>query len=593
MTEDKTIGLRQVFTKLKPYITHYKNLLAGLAVLGVLKGGVDFIYIFLIKTLTDTALSGDMTTFTHWVYLTAGFLLFAMLVMYLSVRVDGHYQAYTIRDFRNAVSAHVQKLPLSYTDTLHSGDLISRLNNDIGKIGELLANIMVVFSRPVVFVLAFVYMAILSWKLLLVTCIIVPISAVFFNKVVIPIQAHSQKVMEALARANAVTEDAIRGIYIVKAFNLQGLLTGKFRTIAEQVEKEGIEIRKREAVATILFLTGRFIPQLICPLYGGYLAFHGEISPGTLLASLSLIWQIFIPVEMLLDALKQMREAAPAVERVFEIMDHPADKVDGGEFQADREAAPLQLEQVSFSYSAGQPIFNGLSLEVKEGETIGLVGPSGCGKSTLFKLLCGFYAPQSGRVRLYGEDIFRSDLAGARSLISLVSQDTFLFPTTLFENIAYGRLGATPAEVENAARAANAHEFILQQPKGYDTPAGEWGVRLSGGERQRIALARAILKDAPILLLDEPTSALDTQSEALVQEALERLMRCRTVLIVAHRLSTIKNVDRILVLDKGRICEMGTHDQLMSRDSLYKRLYLKQTAESSKNTYGSWEVQHA
>jgi len=593
MAEEKPIGLRRMFTKMRPFITRYKGWLSGLAVLGVLKGVIDFVYIFLIKTLTDTALGGDMTAFTRWVSITGGFLLVAMLVMYLTVRVDGRYQAYTIRDFRNAVSAHVQKLPLSFTDTFHSGDLVSRLNNDIGKIGELLANLIVVFSRPVVFVLAFVYMAILSWKLLLVTCIIVPISAVFFNKVVIPIQAHSQKVMEGLARANAVTEDAIRGIYIVKAFNLQGLLTGKFRSIAEQVEKEGIEIRKREAVASLLFLTGRFIPQLICPLYGGYLAFQGEISPGTLLASLSLIWQIFIPVEMLLDVLKQMREAAPAVQRVFEIMDHPADRVDGGGFQADRSATPLLLERVCFSYSVQQPILDELSLEVKEGETIGLVGPSGCGKSTLFKVLCGFYAPQSGTVRLYGQDIFQSDLAGARSLISLVSQDTFLFPTTLFENITYGRLGATRAEVESAARAANAHDFIMQQPQGYDTPAGEWGVRLSGGERQRIALARAILKDAPILLLDEPTSALDTQSEGLVQEALERLMCSRTVLIVAHRLSTIKNVDRILVLDKGRICETGTHDQLMSRDSLYKRLYLKQTAENGKSAYGSLEVQHA
>lgn len=590
MTEDKSIGLRQVFMKLKPYITRYKGLLAGLACLGALKGGVDFISIFLIKTLTDTALSGNMTLFTQWIYLTVGFIAAAILITYLTVRVDGRYQASTIRDLRNAVTSHVQRLPLSYIDTIHSGDLISRLNNDIGTIGEALANIFQLFYRPVVFLLAFAYLTHLSWKLLFVACIIVPISAVFFDKVIKPIQSHSQKVMEGLAQTNAVTEDAIRGIYIIKAFNLQGLLTGKFRRIAEQVEKEGLEIRKREALSTILYLTGRFIPQLICPLYGGYLAFQGEITPGTLLASLSLIWQIFIPVETLLGGLKLFREAAPAVERVFALMEKPAERTDGSRFQPDSHFVPVSFKRICFAYHPEHPILDALNLDVAEGETVALVGSSGCGKSTLFKLLCGFYAPQSGQVYLYGKDIFQTDLAAARSLVSLVSQDPFLFPATLYENIAYGKPDATPEAVYKAARTANAHDFIQHQPQGYDTPAGEWGIRLSGGERQRIALARAILKDAPILLLDEPTSALDTQSEALVQEALERLMRNRTVMIVAHRLSTIINTDRIVVLDKGRIRESGTHAQLMQKDSLYKRLYLKQADGKEKS---GLEVQHA
>jgi ABC-type multidrug transport system fused ATPase/permease subunit len=234
------------------------------------------------------------------------------------------------------------------------------------------------------------------------------------------------------------------------------------------------------------------------------------------------------------------------------------------------------FEHVSFGYDGGQKILDGLDCAVKTGETVALVGPSGCGKSTLLRLLCGFYEPQSGSIRIYGNDLFHSDLSAARQYVSLVSQDTYLFPTTITENIAYGRLGASQGEIIAAARAANAHDFITAFKKQYDTPVGEWGAKLSGGERQRIALARAILKDAPILLLDEPTSALDTQSEAVVQEALDRLMQGRTVLIIAHRLSTIQGADRIFVLNEGKIQESGTHAGLMRAGGLYRQLYLKQ-----------------
>jgi subfamily B ATP-binding cassette protein MsbA/ATP-binding cassette subfamily B protein AbcA/BmrA len=234
---------------------------------------------------------------------------------------------------------------------------------------------------------------------------------------------------------------------------------------------------------------------------------------------------------------------------------------------------------VNFKYNADTPILRDFNLSVDKGKAVALVGPSGCGKSTVLKLLCGFYRPQGGQIHIEGNDILQTDLYEVRKRVSLVSQETYLFPTTIAENIAYGRQGATRDEIIAAARAANAHHFISVQPEGYETRVGEWGSTLSGGERQRIALARAILKDAPILLLDEPTSALDAQSEAILQEALERFMNGRTVLVVAHRLSTIKHVDEIIVLESGKVCERGTHQELMRTDSLYKRLYLKQTAQ--------------
>jgi len=286
---------------------------------------------------------------------------------------------------------------------------------------------------------------------------------------------------------------------------------------------------------------------------------------------------VFIPVETMLGWIRNLREVAPAVERVFEILDQPIETTALSTTQSAPQLNGITFNLVNFQYSDGTKILEDFSLNLDKGNVVALVGSSGCGKSTVLKLLCGFYAPQSGQIMISGSDIFQSNIGDARKQVSLVSQDTYLFPTSISENIGYGRLGATQEEIEDAAKVANAHEFITAQPEGYQTQVGEWGFKLSGGEKQRIALARAILKDAPILLLDEPTSALDAQSEAIVQEALERFMSGRTVLIVAHRLSTIKNADEIIVLDQGNLKERGTHEELMATGSLYKRLYLKQT----------------
>jgi ABC-type multidrug transport system fused ATPase/permease subunit len=434
-------------------------------------------------------------------------------------------------------------------------------------------------QQPVVFLLGFTYMYMLSWKLLLATCILIPISSILYDKVVKPMQVHSRKEMEHLARANAVTQDAIRGIYIIKAFNLQNILAKKFRQIAEDVRNEGLAIDRRAGIEFAVFLLLRYTPQLVAPLYGGYLAFHGEITVGALIASNYLIWMIFIPVETMLGWIRQLREVAPAVERVFAVLDQPIEETHQHGFQPFPDAPAFRFDKVNFKYNDETQILHDFSLSVDKGKAVALVGPSGCGKSTVLKILCGFYRPQSGHIHVEGNDILQSDLYEVRKRVSLVSQETYLFPTTIAENIAYGRQGATRDEIIAAARAANAHDFISAQPEGYETQVGEWGSKLSGGEKQRIALARAILKDAPILLLDEPTSALDAQSEAILQEALERFMRGRTVLVIAHRLSTIRNVDEIIVLEGGRLRERGTHQELMRADSLYKRLYLKQTTQ--------------
>jgi len=562
--------------RLSASLTVHKTWLWLVLFTALIVGILEFINPYLLKTMTDTALNQQSNAFRRLALWAIAVVFVDVALRYFTRIVAVRYQTFTIRDLRNRVTAHIQRLPISYTETLHSGDLVSRLNNDIAKIAIVPRRIDELVRQPVVFILGFGYLFILSWKLLLATCILIPISAVLFDKVVRPMQAHSRREMEHLARANAVTLDAIHGINIIKAFNLQRLLTTRFQTIAEDVRREGLSIDKRGALETAVFLMLRYTPQLVAPLYGGYLAFTGEISVGSLIASTYLIWMIFIPVETMLGWMRSLREVAPAVERVFEILDQPTENGQAPAIEPSAHAKAITFDAVSFQYNEDAGILDNLSFGIDEGKVVALVGSSGCGKSTVLKLLCGFYRPQSGQIRIRGRNIMQSSIGDARKQVSLVSQETYLFPTTIAENISYGRLGATQDEIVAAAQAANAHDFITAQPQGYETPVGEWGAKLSGGEKQRIALARAILKDAPILLLDEPTSALDTHSEAIVQEALERFMRGRTALLIAHRLSTIRNVDEIIVLDQGHLRERGTHAGLMQSDTLYKRLYLKQ-----------------
>jgi ABC-type multidrug transport system fused ATPase/permease subunit len=292
-----------------------------------------------------------------------------------------------------------------------------------------------------------------------------------------------------------------------------------------------------------------------------------------------------------LTMVRRTRETLPVVERVLDLLDRPAEPT-GERALCERSGCPaIAFDGVSFAYNGEAPVLDGLSFQAAPGEVVALVGPSGCGKSTILRLLCGFYEAQEGTVRVFGHWLKGSNLARARHWISIVTQDTCLFPLSVAENIGWGRLGASRKEIVAAARRANVHGFVTRLPQAYETALDEEAVNLSGGEKQCIAIARAVLKDAPILLLDEPTAALDARSESMVQDALDRFAEGRTVLLIAHRLSTIRNVDRILVLDQGRICEEGTHDQLMGTDSLYRRLYTKQLDESSGELLDSLGVE--
>jgi len=602
----------RALTQLLPFVRPHA-LQFGLTVLYAIESVATRLLLpFLLQQMTDTVTGGSVTGLTRWAIFAAGMLILDAVAAWIGYNSVAKYVAGTIRDLRNRVTAHVQQLPISFLETQHSGDLVSRLSTDVGRIESWLPAVIQLVSQPLMFVAGFTYMLTISWKLLLASSILIPISAVLQNRASKPMETAAREQAEREGEATAALQDMLAGITMVKAYNLHSILGTKFRSLSKEIERQALKLDWRRAVGLAIFLALRYTPQLIVPLYGGFLAYRGEITVGQLLAANMAIWMVFQPIEQLLSILGQTRETLPAVERVFALLNETPEPAGRQRFEPILAAPAISLESVSFAYPGQDQTLTlqDISFEIQPGQIVAIVGPSGCGKSTLFKLLTGFHSPTSGTVNVLGNDLDTSDLTGARQKIALMAQQTYLFPTTIAENIAYGRPGATEDEVKAAAIAANAHDFILEQPEGYQTQVGERGAKLSGGERQRIALARAILKDAPVLLLDEPTSALDTQSETLVQEALERFMKGRTAMIVAHRLSTIQHADRVLVLGPvqkntfaagteddmraegasskegtrsteggpSTLREDGTHTELMAQDTLYRRLYLRQVA---------------
>ncbi len=533
---------------------------------------------YFTRRIVDSAIAGELGTLVFLVCVSLGAALLDAGAGYVKAVTMEKLASLSLRDLRNRLAAHVQTLPMKTLERYHSGDLVSRLNNDLESCGTLFRRAPDYLHQPLQLVGGLTFMLFLSPRLTLVTCAMMPISVFIFDRVVRPMQQHSTKMMESLAAATAATQDGIRGAPVVRAFNLQHLLRERYHALVKTLERHGMANQKKGILAWIPFLMLRYIPQLIVPLYGGYLAFRGEISLGTLLAFDLLIWFVFLPLEAFLAWIRELRETSPALARCYEVFDAPPERQEGHPVPLVSGDGAVVFDQVGFSYDNGHHVLSNLSFHVPVGQTVALVGGSGCGKSTALRLVCGLYEPSEGEIRVLGQPIAQANLASLRSRVSLVAQDTHLFPISIADNIAMAKLDVSRDDVVAAAKAADAHDFITALPDGYDTAAGELGNRLSGGERQRIGLARAFLKDAPILLLDEPTASLDTESEARVLDAIRRLSQGRTTLVISHRLSTLRDADEILVLAEGRVFERGTHASLVEADTLYRRLYEQQAS---------------
>lgn len=578
MTKDSSLPAWRTVFRLWNFANPHKNWLLLGMLIALLLAVLDIAMVFLAKHLTDTALAAQMDQFLGYLLWATFAILVHIPITYLDQVTVARLSRYTVRDVQSHLTGRFLRLPYSITENYPSGDLVSRFDGDANRLGGLVNSIPGHIYQPLMFIGAFSYMFFLSWKLLLAVTVLIPISALVYNYLSKPIQRHTKRKLEYLAEGNATAQDVLGGMTIVKAFQLQSLLGGKYADTMKAVLHLDLHIAKIGAYLSVVFMALRFIPQLVLPVYGGYLIVQGELTVGGLLACGMLLWHVFVPVEVFLGFVRQLRETAPAAERLWEIDELETEPVAVQTFSAKNDAHPVQFDSVTFGYDDNARIFENLSFTLTANKTTALVGASGSGKSTVIKLLCGFYPQDSGSIKILGNEIQEVGLSEVRKYLSLVSQDTFLYPVSIAENIAFGGSEVQRKDILRVAQDANLHEYIEALPDGYDTQVGEWGAQLSGGQRQRISIARALLKDAPILLLDEPTSALDTNAETAVEIALQQLMEDRTVFIIAHRLSTIQQADEILVLDEGQIVERGTHQELLKINGVYRNMYLKQVS---------------
>ena len=478
-------------------------------------------------------------------------------------------------DFRIEFFSHIQSLSLRFFQERRLGEILSRMNNDISVIQNALVSIPVALLRQSITLIgAMAIILYLNWKLTGLILLILPPLMIFARVFGKRLRLFSEKLQDQVAQAVVVLEEVASSIKIVKSFTRENYERERFKKEIETAFERAVDKLKISSFFGPFILGLTFMVSAVLIWYGGYQVMSGVTTPGELAAFFLYALIVAGPIGTFVRLYTQIQEASGAIRRVYEILD-TAPAIDNPENPIFLEniTGRIQFENVSFGYRQELEILHNINFDVRPGQTVALVGPSGAGKSTVIKLLHRFFDANQGSIRLDEHDIRSLDRNSFLSQIALVPQETLLFGGTVKENILYGKLDATDQELEDAATKANAHDFIVSLENGYETIVGEKGAKLSGGERQRIAIARAILKNPKILVLDEATSSLDNCSEALIQEAVEKLMEGRTTFIVAHRLSTIHKADQIIVLEKGRVVETGQHEELMNNKNLYYNLY--------------------
>ncbi|MCK9430921.1 MAG: ABC transporter ATP-binding protein/permease [Candidatus Omnitrophica bacterium] len=510
------------------------------------------------------------------------YMVVTVLVLFFLKGVFGFFQSYlmsdigqsVVRDIKSKLYAKIQSLSLNYFTHKRGGELMSRINNDVrlvenavsyGSTDLIYQSLQVVIFAIVIF---FIY-----FKLALVSFIFVPLISLPIIKVGKVLRKLSKRTQENAADTNSLLYETIMGARIVKAFNMEEHEISKFNKVNMDYYKLSMKSIKRTLLLNPATEFLGCIAGVLVFFWGGREVIAGKISFGVFGLFLGSLLSLIRPLKKLSQVNALNQQAMAASERIHEVLEtEPSVKEPLVPKTLTGFKQSIRFNDVWFSYADTQ-ILKGINLEVGYGQMLAIVGPSGTGKSTLVDLIPRFYDPQKGSVLIDGVDVREFDLRSLRNQIGIVNQETMLFNDTIRANIAYGKLDASDKEIEGAARRAHAHDFISKCPQGYNTIIGDRGVKISGGERQRIAIARALLKNAPILILDEATSQLDSTSERIVQEALDSLVTGRTVFMIAHRLSTVRNANRIVVIDKGIIVEQGTHNQLLENKGLYKRLY--------------------
>ncbi|UCF78143.1 MAG: ATP-binding cassette domain-containing protein [Candidatus Eiseniibacteriota bacterium] len=523
-------------------------------------------------------------------------ICFVILIVMLIKTLFNYGQTYliasveqkVIKDLRDRLYSHLHALPLSFFHSQRTGRLISRITNDVSMIR---GTITAVFSNVVrdtllLFVCLFlVFWA--SWHLALVSLAVLPPSMFLIVTISKKLRRDSTLIQERMGDITAVLQETISGIRVVKSFGMESFEQNKFFRFTKAYLSSFLRLRRIGAMAAPLSeYVGVVVGTVVLWFGGRQILQEQTLQPDRFFVFMLAMFSMMTPIKSLSQVNTKIQEGLAAAKRVFKLLDTEPQMFDSPRATGLTSLRnSIEFRNVCFSYDGAADVLKDVSFTVEVGQVLAIVGPSGAGKSTLVDLLPKFYAPTSGSILFDGVDVLDIKTDSLRALMGIVTQETILFNDTVWNNIAYGCEDIPEEEVVRAARAANAHQFIAMMPSDYQTVMGERGVRLSGGQRQRIAIARAVLKNPPILILDEATSALDTESELLVQQAIERLMRNRTTFVIAHRLSTVQRADQIIVLDRGRIVQRGTHESLLSEEGMYRRLYeLQFTAPESART---------
>ena len=507
-----------------------------------------------------------------------GLFILRGLTSYINEYTSSWLSGHLVQTLRQEMFARMVRLPVNYYDNNQSGSIVSRVVFDVTQISEAGFNVITVVIKDGITVIGLLALLLITdWRLTLICLAVMPIVTWCVRYVSKRLRGLSRKNQQDMAEMTQILGESIDCQRVVKVYGGQDYEAERFGRSAEAIRHNMVKERATSAGST-------GVTQLIiaCALavilyFAGTLAQRGSFSAGDFMSFLTAMLMLFAPIKRITSISQTVQKGLAAAESVFRFLDERAEP-DEGRIRLDATKGNFRFRQLSFQYPGAERLaLRNIDLDIRAGETIALVGSSGGGKTTLASLIPRFYEPTSGEILLDGTPLTQISLASLREQIALVSQDVVLFNDTVAANIAYGRLGnVTRDDIREAARAANALDFIEAMPQGLDTLIGENGTRLSGGQRQRLAIARAILKDAPILILDEATSALDTASERLVQSALDHLMQNRTTIVIAHRLSTIENADRIVVMHQGEIAEIGKHQDLLDKQGIYSKLYLLQ-----------------
>lgn len=567
------------------YLGPYKARLAIAFVALILSAGLSLVFPAMIRDVIDSVLEqADMGLLNRiTVLLLAVFVVrsFTSVVETYNVNFVGER---LVVDLRKQLYRHILRLSMRFFTERRVGELVSRLSSDVTVMRTALtSNVNTLLQQGLIMVGSATIMVVLNWRLTMFILAIIPVIVLLGFVFGRQMRRLSTEVQDEIAAATVVNEEALQNIREVKSFVREGFEGGRYDSAIDRAFDAALRLLRVRAVfgPMVAFLVFGGLTLILW--FGGREVLAGRLTGGELVAFLVYGLTVAQSFAALVSLYTQFQSALGATKRVFQLLDTVPDVQDAPDANVlNAVEGRITFEDVSFAYEEKQQdVLHDISLEVAPGEILALVGPSGAGKSTIFNMIPRFYDPDSGVLRLDGNDLRAVTQDSLRDQIAVVPQETLLFGGTVRENILYGRLDANEDALIEAAQAANAHDFIMNElPDGYDTIVGERGIRLSGGQRQRVAIARALLKDPRILLLDEATSSLDNESEHLVQEALGRLMKGRTTIIIAHRLSTVRVAHRIAVLDRGKLLELGSHEELMAKDGLYARLYAMQFREA-------------